>query len=210
MKLTIFKAKKKFDLKNFIDAKQAYEICRTTYMNKIKNMMKMEFTLNDSCEEIKYVWDTKYYQILENLTNTIHSTIQYGIIFKNESLRIFSQNNIYYKTQIDSIKMINLALMMNSIGCNFVLDNYEVLNHKSIAEISVILTRIREFNVKFKYFKLLNCNIIDKETEADSNSKLSSNILSFSALKHKKNSKLNFITDNILEVYSDYDDFVDE
>ena len=140
----------------FIQIKNKFTLARENHLTNIRSKLRDTITLNDFSEIIKDLWDTKFYNIMEDFTTTLYNSLEHAYYFQEQTFNIRKKEDKYFESQENSFKLINLAIMMRIIGCNFLirskilfLDSNEIKSNAQVNK-SNLYTRIKEFEVAFK------------------------------------------------------------
>lgn len=142
-------------------------------LRKIRAKLKDTINLSDFLEETRDIWDRKYYEIVDKLSNNIYNLVDTMKLFLEES---DSFETAQKSSKNLSFKLINLSIFMIATGCNFEIESklninfsedLEEINGGNIIEHEALLISRREFEVKYKQQKMNDGKLIDLPVVCD-------------------------------------------
>lgn len=83
---------------------------------RIRSKFKDTINLSDFCEETRDIWDMKFYEIINMFVSSIHKLICSAEFFEEKAK---DKETKHQKSKDLSFIMINLSMLMLTIGCNF-------------------------------------------------------------------------------------------
>ena len=119
IKYKLSKIRKNFDLGNYLKSRGEFQLLKSQYLSLILSQLKDTISIADFCDDTKDLWDQRFYDIIGNLNESITNLIYLSDHFVISTDYVPA---IMKSTKYDSFKILNLAIIMMNIGCNFKLN----------------------------------------------------------------------------------------
>lgn len=140
--------------KSFFDVlrlKNNLKVIREKYFLQVLASLKVEYTINDFTQYIKYNYDPEIERSKDKLRQVILNLVQFNDYF-TETLFDYYKNvsQMYYFTN----QLTNIALLTFWIGGRFICEDFSKISKQKVIDLKTFDMRLKEFCVAFENNKL--------------------------------------------------------